>query len=104
MIAVLLTATAACTQAPRPAPDLSGFWQAERTPVSEFVRVMGPGLTQIQPDLNDVTKHVVNVFWDIKDGEKLLKAEGAAIAGERHKSGRDFQTAYCQPASLPAAM
>ena len=104
MIAVLLAATAACTQAPRPVPDLSGLWQAERTPVSEFARVMGPGLTQIQPDLNDVTKHVINVFWDIKDSEKLLKPEGAAIASERRKSGRDFQTAYCQPGGLPAAM
>src|SRR5678815_5751228 len=44
-------------------PDLSGVWQAERTPVSEFVRVLGPGLPAIQPDLNDITKYVLNVFW-----------------------------------------
>ena len=25
-------------------PDLSGLWEAERTPVGEFVRVLGPGL------------------------------------------------------------
>jgi hypothetical protein len=37
-------------------PDLSGAWQAERAPVSEFVRVLGPGLPAIQPDLNDITK------------------------------------------------
>src|ERR1051325_4543700 len=103
MIAALLMA-AACTQAPRPVPDLSGFWQAERTPLSEITRVMGPGLAQIQPDLNDVTKHMINVFWDNKDGENLLTPEGAAIVGERRKSGRDFQTAYCQPGGLPAAM
>jgi hypothetical protein len=36
--------------APRlnPKPDLSGLWQAERTPVNEFVRVLGPGLPAIQ--------------------------------------------------------
>src|SRR2546423_5290730 len=42
-------------------PDLSGLWQAERTPVNEFVRVLGPGLPAIQPDLNDITRHALNV-------------------------------------------
>src|SRR5262249_26261709 len=54
--------------------------------------------------LKDVTKHVINVFWDIKDSEKLLKPEGAAIASERRKSGRDFQTPYCQPGRRPPAV
>src|SRR5215470_14988898 len=85
-------------------PDLSGLWQAERTPVSEFVRVLGPGLPQIQPDLNDVTKHVLNVFWDVKPGEEPLRPEAAALTEQRQKSGRDFQSAYCLPSSLPAAM
>jgi len=85
-------------------PDLSGLWQAERTPVSEFVRVLGSGLPQIQPDLNDVTKHVINVFWDVKPGEEPLLPEAAALTQQRQRSGRDFQTAYCLPASIPAAM
>jgi len=85
-------------------PDLSGVWQAERTPVSEFVRVLGPGLPVVQPDLNDVTKHVINVLWDVPPGEQPLRPEAAALTAERQKSGRDFQTAYCQPSSLPAAM
>jgi hypothetical protein len=85
-------------------PDLSGLWQAERTPVSEFVRALGPGLPAIQPDLNDVTKHVINVLWDVNPGEQLLRPEAAALAEQRQKSGRDFQTAYCQPSSLPAVM
>jgi hypothetical protein len=85
-------------------PDLSGLWEAERTPVSEFVRVMGPGLLKIQPDVNDVTKHVINVFWDVKPGEKPLRPEAAAFIEQRKNSGRDFQTAYCLPSSIPAAM
>lgn len=85
-------------------PDLSGVWQAERTPVSEFVRVLGPGLPAIQPDLNDITKHVLNVLWDVPPGEQPLRPEAAAIMEQRQKSGQDFQTAYCQPSSLPAAM
>ena len=85
-------------------PDLSGLWQAERTPVSEFVRVLGPGLPQIQPDLNDVTKHVINVFWDLKPDQWPVRPEAAALAGQRQKSGRDFQSAYCLPSSIPAVM
>jgi hypothetical protein len=85
-------------------PDLSGVWQAERTPVSEFVRVLGPGLPTIQPDLNDITKHVLNVLWDVPADEQPLRPEAAAIMQQRQKSGRDFPTAYCQPSSLPAAM
>jgi hypothetical protein len=85
-------------------PDLSGVWQAERTPVSEFVRVLGPGLPAIQPDLNDITKHVLNVLWDVPPGEQPLRPEAAAIMQQRQKSGQDFPTAYCQPSSLPAAL
>jgi hypothetical protein len=85
-------------------PDLSGLWQAERTPVSEFVRVLGPGLPALQPDLNDVTKHFINIFWDVNPAEWPLRPEAAAIAEQRQKSGRDFQTAYCLPGSLPAVM
>jgi hypothetical protein len=82
-------------------PDLTGLWQAERTPVSEYVRVLGPGLPQIQPDLNDVTKHFLNVFWDMNPAEWPLRPEAAALTEQRQKSGRDFQTAYCLPGSLP---
>jgi len=85
-------------------PDLSGLWEAKRTPVSEFVRVIGPGLPAIQPDLNDVTKHVLNVFWDVKPGEEPLRPAAATLTEERQKSGRDFQTAYCLPGSIPAAI
>jgi hypothetical protein len=84
-------------------PNLSGLWEAERTPTSEFVRVMGPGMPAIQPDLNDITKHVINVFWDVKPTELPLRPEAVALTEQRQKSGRDFQTAYCLPSGLPAA-
>jgi hypothetical protein len=85
-------------------PDLSGLWEAARTPVSEFVRVLGPGLPEIQPDLNDTTRHVINVLWDVNPGEQLLRPEAVALTQQRQKSGRDFQSASCLPSSLPAAM
>jgi hypothetical protein len=68
------------------------------------VRVLGPGLPAIQPDINDVTKHVINVLWDVKPGEQPLRPEAAALTEQRQKSGRDFQSAYCLPFSLPASM
>ncbi len=85
-------------------PDFSGLWEAERTAMSEFARVLGPEMLAIQPDLNDVTKHVLNVFWDMDPAQWPLRPEAAALTEQRQKSGRDFQTAYCLPSSLPAAM
>jgi len=83
-------------------PDLTGVWQTERTPTDEFVRVLGPGLPQLQVDLADITKHVLNVFWGLKPEEEPLRPEGAAILKQRLSSGEDFQSAQCLPTSLPA--
>ena len=83
-------------------PDLSGVWQAERTPISEFTRVLGEGIL-VQVDLNDVTKHVINVLWDVKPEENPMRPEAAAIMEERMKSEKEFQTKDCLPESLPAA-
>jgi hypothetical protein len=83
-------------------PDLTGVWQSERTPIDEYVSVLGPGLPQLQPDLGDVTKHVINVFWGTKPGEEPMKPEAAAKLQEHQRSGGDFQSAYCLPGSLPA--
>src|ERR1051326_5608149 len=60
--------------APRPKgkPDVSGLWQAERTPPDEYDRVLGTGFRQIQPDLQDVTKNVINVFFGLKPEEEPL--------------------------------
>jgi hypothetical protein len=85
-------------------PNLSGLWQAERTPTSEYVRVLGPELPAIQPDLGDATKYMINVFWDEKPTELPLKPEAVALTEQRQRSGVDFQSAYCLPSSLPAAM
>jgi hypothetical protein len=54
--------------------------------------------------LNDITKHVLNVLWDLPAAEWPLRPEAAALTEQRQKSGQDFPTAYCQPGSLPASM
>jgi hypothetical protein len=83
-------------------PDLSGVWQAERTPPEEFARVLGPGILQLQVDISDITKYVLNVFWGLKPDEEPLRPEGAAIVKQRRASGDEFHGAYCLPAALPA--
>jgi len=82
-------------------PDLSGVWKAERTPVDEFVKGLGPGLPLLQVDLNDITKYVLNVFWGTKPGEEPLTPAGAAKFKENASSGLDFQAAYCLPHGMP---
>ena len=66
--------------------------------------MMGPGLLQLQVDIADITKYVLNVFWGLRPEEEPLRPEAAAILKERQTSGQDFQGAYCLPTSLPAAM
>lgn len=85
-------------------PDLSGVWQAERTPLEEFARILGPTYGQLQIDHTDVTKHFINVFWGMKPDEEPLRPEGAAALKQHRSSGREFTAAYCLPSSLPATV
>jgi hypothetical protein len=85
-------------------PDLTGVWRAESTSVDEFRRVLGEEIAHVQVDLSDVTKYMVNVFWDIKPGEEPVRPETAALVEQRLKASADFQTAQCLPSSIPAAM
>jgi len=81
-------------------PDLSGVWQAQRTPMSEYARALGNDPTGIQVDLNDVTKEYLNVFWGIKPGTEPLRPEAAAIMKQR--AGQAEPTARCLPAGVPS--
>jgi hypothetical protein len=47
-------------------PDLSGVWQAERAPVSEYNKTFGEDFAKQQVDFNDVSKHALNLFWGVK--------------------------------------
>jgi hypothetical protein len=82
-------------------PDLSGVWQAERTSLDEYGKVLGPGFAELQVDFNDVTKHVLNVFWGVKPGEEPFTPEGAAVFRQRQASGQESQGSACLPAALP---
>src|SRR5712692_6272802 len=51
-------------------PDLSGLWQAERTPEREYTNVLGNEFAALQVDISDITKNALNVFWDVKREEE----------------------------------
>lgn len=82
-------------------PDLSGVWQAERTPASELTRVMGKDAAAVQVDLTDVTKYMINVFWDVQPGQEPLRPAAAPVMKQR--GGMDFVTARCWPGGVPAS-
>jgi hypothetical protein len=69
-------------------PDLSGLWQAERTPASEYNAVLN-GFTDVQPDTRDITKNVVNIFWGMKPEDEPLRPEAAAIVKQRRTWGNE---------------
>jgi hypothetical protein len=80
-------------------PDLSGVWQAERTPMSEWTRVLGNDPASVQVDLNDVTKEYADIFWGLKPEEQPLRPEAAAIVKQR--AGHGEPTSLCLPAGVP---
>lgn len=85
-------------------PDLSGLWQAERTPDSEYESVLGKGFASIQVDTNDITKNVLNLFWGLKPEAEPIRPEGAAILKHRQQSPLEYPHVQCLPGSIPLAM
>ena len=75
--------------------DLSGVWQTERTPSSEYARVLGPNFEILQVDSQDVTKEFVNVFWGLKPEEEPLRPE--AIASMKNRE----IVPQCLPPGIP---
>src|SRR6059036_2865051 len=67
-------------------PDVSGLWQAERRPASEYDSVLGKGFSALQVDTHDITPNVLNVFWGIRPEEEPLRPEAAAIQAPNAKS------------------
>ena len=81
-------------------PDLSGVWQAERTPSSEYARVLGPNFEKVQVDSQDITKYMINIFWDVKPQDQPLRPETAAILKEH---GLVSPGLDCLPLGVPVS-
>jgi hypothetical protein len=85
-------------------PDVSGLWQAERTPDGEYNAVLGIGFTDVQPDTNNITKNVLNVFWGMKPEDEPLRPEAAAIIKQRQRSPLEAPHLQCLPGSIPLGL
>jgi len=66
------------------------------------VRVLGANFERLQVDSQDVTKYMMNVFWDLRPEEQPLRPEAAAIFKQRAK--QPGPTARCLPAGVPMSM
>ena len=85
-------------------PDLTGLWQMERTPDSEFARVLGDGYSTLQVDTRDITKNVASVFWGMKPDEEPLRPEAASILKHRLQNQLERPITQCLPGGIPLAM
>ena len=84
--------------------DVSGLWQAERTPEREYDSVLGNGFTALQVDTHDITKYVLNVFWGMKAEEEPLQPEAASILKHRRQSPLEYPHTQCLPGGIPLAL
>ena len=85
-------------------PDLSGLWQADRTPESEYTRVLGNDYSALQIDLHDINKNVLNIFWGLNPEAEPLSAEGAAAYKRHQATPFQYPHTQCLPDGLPADM
>ena len=83
-------------------PDLSGVWQSDRTPLSEYARVLGDDTGKVQVDLNDITNLTMDVFWGLKPNERPLRPEAVAVLKGRARL--TSPSTRCLPAGVPAAL
>jgi len=81
--------SAPAPKAPDGKPDLTGVWAHERTPASEFKRMLGARYevesqsALIGMELESVHKYGMNAMFDLKPGESALTPEGEAAMKRR---------------------
>ena len=85
-------------------PDLSGLWQAERTPEREYTDVLGKEFAGLQIDLHDINKNTLNIFWGMKPEEEPLRPEGAAAYKRHQENPLTYPHTQCLPDGVPADM
>jgi len=85
-------------------PDLSGVWEAERTPEREFATLFGDDFPRLQIDPQDFTKNVINVFAGLKPEEVPLQPEGVAALKRLEGIPDQWPHTQCLPAGIPGDM
>src|SRR5262249_23240249 len=84
---------------------LSGVWEAEPTPRNEVRHLLGENFDELQIDVPNLNKYMMNLHWDLKPGENVMRPEGAAILKQRLDRGRiDSPMSHCLPGGVPFLM
>lgn len=80
-------------------PDLSGLWEADSTPRSELIAVLGAGFFELQIDVPKLSKYVVNLLWDVKPEDDPTRPEALALLKQR--ASEVIPGSRCLPNSVP---
>ncbi|HEY6340866.1 MAG TPA: hypothetical protein VIY49_05195 [Bryobacteraceae bacterium] len=83
-------------------PDLTGLWEADGTPRSELKQALPPDFFDLQIDVPNLTKYVVNLLWDFKPEQDPTRPEAAALVKQRSES--NGPTSRCLPGSIPITL
>jgi hypothetical protein len=86
-------------------PDLSGVWQAESATGADLARLApgGGGGALSVPGEGVPSKYFINVLADFKPEESPLRPAAAAVFQQHAATfSKDFPTARCLPAGVPA--
>src|SRR5690349_19352478 len=79
-------------------PDLSGVWEAERTPERETATLFGDDFPRLQIDPQDFNKNVITVFAGLKPEEVPLRPEGEAALKRLQAIPGQWPHTQCLPA------
>ena len=84
-------------------PDLTGVWQAERAPLSEYIKVLGQEVVDLQVDIQLASVQTGSVFWGVKPEDEPLTPEGAAVL-KQHLSLIGPPVTHCLPVGMPGVI
>jgi hypothetical protein len=86
-------------------PDLTGLWEADPTPMTELKQALPPGFFDLQIDLPNASKYLLNLLWGFKPEQDPTKPEAAAILKQRSESNaKEAPTSRCLPGSIPVTL
>src|SRR5262249_15826051 len=81
-------------------PDLTGVWQAERTPLAEIAKVVGQEVVDVQVDISLASAQGASVLWGVRPEDEPLTPEGAAVL-RRNAAWIGLPVPNCLPLGMP---
>ena len=84
-------------------PSPFGVWELDPTPLSELKSRLPPEFFELQIDVPNASKYLVNLLWDFKPEDDPSRPEAKALVQQRAKT-RDNPTSHCLPGSVPFSL